>query len=67
MKKELTLEEQIMEMEDKLAELKTRKEEEDRNKLVVENMYLSTYIVLDDFYKECDIDCIIKNLDIETL
>ena len=65
MKKELTLEEQIMEMEDKLAELKARKEEEDRNKTVVENMYLSTYIVLDDFYKGCDIDCNIKNLDIK--
>ena len=65
MKKELTLEEQIIEMEDKLAELKARKEEEDRNKPVVESMYLSTYIVLDDFYKECDIDCNIKNLNIE--
>ena len=65
MKKELTLEEQIIEMEDKLAELKAKKEEKDREKPMVENMYLSTYIVLDDFYKECDIDCNIKNLDIK--
>ena len=65
MKKELTLEEQIMEMENKLAELKARKEEEDRKEPVVKSMYLSTSIYLDDFYKGCDIDCSIKGLNIE--
>ena len=65
MKKELTLEEQIMEMEGKLAELKARKEEEDRNKTVVKSMYLNTSIILDDYYKGHDIDCIIKGLNIE--
>ncbi|WP_291626101.1 hypothetical protein [Clostridium sp.] len=65
MKRELTLEEQIMEMEDKLAELKARKEEEDRNKPVVESMYLNTSIFLDDFYKGYYIDCSIENLNIE--
>ena len=65
MKRELCLEEQIMEMENKLAELKAKKEEEDRNKPVVESMYLNTSIFLDDFYKGYYIDCSIENLNIE--
>ena len=65
MKKELTLEEQIMEMEGKLAELKARKEEEDRNKTMAENTCLNTFIMLDDFYKGHDIDCDIVNLDLK--
>ena len=65
MKKELTLEEQIVEMEGKLAELKARKEEEDRNKTVVTSVYLDTSITLDDYYKEHNIDCNIEDLDVE--
>ena len=65
MKKELTLEEQIIEMEDKLAELKARKEEEDRNKTVVESTCLNTFILLDDFYKGYYIDCSIEKLNVE--
>lgn len=65
MKKELTLEEQIVEMEGKLAELKARKEEEDRNKTVVESVYLNTSITLDAYYKGHDIDCNIEDLDVE--
>lgn len=65
MKKELTLEEQIVEMEGKLAELKARKEEEDRNKTVVESMYLNTSITLDAYYKGHDLDCNIEDLDVK--
>lgn len=65
MKKELTLEEQIVEMEGKLAELKARKEEEDRNKTVVTSMYLNTFVNLDDYYKGHNIDCNIEDLNVE--